>query len=101
MLEIVKMTEFRGAFMLFLESYLNMSGLDKKVAIMAQLDLSVNVKMSPRTLVVFKICNYFTLLIYELPAIALPSVGLMPDEHYDEQMEGDKSDKHHIKVNCV
>ena len=73
MVEVVKMVEFRQALMVFLEKYLVLSGLDKKVAIMANLDFSVNVKMGRKSLIVFKICNIFTLLIYELPAIALPT----------------------------
>jgi len=84
MVEVVKMVEFREAFMVFLEKYLVLSGLDKKVAILANLDLFVNVKMCRKSLIVFKICNTFTLLIYELPAIALPTQGLMPDDHFKE-----------------
>mgnify|MGYP007086460724 CR=1 FL=1 len=78
----MKQPNFREAFMHFLEKYLVLSGLDKKIAIMANIDLSVNVKMGRKSLIVFKICNLFTLLIYELPAIALPSMGLMPNEHF-------------------
>lgn len=100
MTDIVKMAEFREAFMAFLEKYLNLSGLDKKVAVMAN-DVSVNVKMGRKSLIVFKVCNIFTLLIYELPAIALPSAGLMPARYYEDQMSNFKEVEGRIQVNCI
>lgn len=77
-----------------------MSSFDKKVAIMCH-DISVNLKMSPKSLMVFHIAEFFTLIIYELPAIALPSNQLMSKDYFNQQMEGAQLDKNKIKVDCI
>lgn len=73
--EILKMDDFRSRFVHFIESYLLISGLNKKIVVFGR-DISVELKMSKKSLITFAICDVWSLIMYELPYLALPTKGL-------------------------
>jgi len=83
--EIAKMDDFRSRFVHYLESYLLIAGLNKKIVVFGR-DLSVELKMSKKSLITFKICDIWSLIIYELPYLALPtqSLPVFESEHKAE-----------------
>jgi hypothetical protein len=83
MTEVVKMLEFRKIFMSFLENYLILSGFKGKIAVLGR-DLSVQLKMKKKSLMVFSICNTFMLLLYDLPYIPLPFLESFNEDYFSK-----------------
>jgi len=53
-------------------------------------NLSVELKMSRKSLLVFEICKLFQLIIYDLPYINLPATGLLSNNNIETTLKNAK-----------
>jgi hypothetical protein len=53
-------------------------------------NLSVELKMSRKSLLVFEICKMFQLIIYDLPYINLPATGLLSNNNIEITLKNAK-----------
>ena len=84
--------------MLMLEGQLVASSLPQYTAILGN-SLSVEIKVSRKTLMIYEICKHFQLLIYDLPYINLPASGLLSLNSIETAIKnGPKEVKIEIKV---
>lgn len=74
-IDLCKQEMFRNQYMLLVEGQLALAGYNHYVALLGN-QLSLEVKLSRHTLIVFEVCKHFQLIIYELPYINLPAAGL-------------------------
>lgn len=64
--------------MLMVEAQMNMAGLYQHACILGN-NVSVEIKISRHSLMVFEVCKHFQLLVYEMPSLNLPARGLIKD----------------------
>lgn len=67
---------FRTQLMMLIEGQFVLGGLNQYAAVIGN-NVSVEIKLSRNSLIVFEICKHFQLFIYEMPYINLPARGLL------------------------
>lgn len=95
--EIAKLEDFRQTFVHFVEYYLKMAGKSKHIAVLGR-DLSVELKMSRRSLIMFKVCEHFSMIVYELPYLALSSSRIIEDAQFQKEVNKDVVKKTEVTV---